>query len=127
MYREFRVQLIETNSRLQQQLDENVKEHKAIEDELQFKSLDEQKPVRARLEGNERAKATIEAVIRRADRYGMHHLGPGKALICPECYIEKNETSELKDIKPVPINFMKRFVCKKCSFEMSVQRPIGEP
>ncbi|MBI5449978.1 MAG: hypothetical protein HY940_01340 [Gammaproteobacteria bacterium] len=126
MYREFTVRLNEIKSRLRQQLDENFKEHKAIEDELQFKSLDEQNPIRERLEKNERAKVTIEAVIHRADRYGMHHLGPGKALICPECYIEKNETSELKDIEPVPINFMKRFVCERCPFEMPVQRPIGE-
>ena len=127
MYKEFTARLIETKSRLQQQIDENIKEHKAIEDELQFKSLDEQKPIRARLEENERTKATIEAVIRRAGQYGLDHLGPGKELVCPECYIEKNETSVLKDIEPVPINYIKRFVCERCSFEMSVERPIGEP
>ena len=127
MYREFTERLIDTKSRLQRQLDENIKEHKPIKDELLFKSLVEQKPIRARLEENERAKATIEARITRADRYGKHHLGPGKALVCPECYIEEDETSELKDIEPVPINFMKRFVCERCSFEMSVEKPIGEP
>lgn len=127
MYREFTERLIDTKSRLQKQLHDNKKDHKAIKDELLFKSQDAQKPIWERLEKNEREIAMIEAKIIRADRYGMHHLGAGKDLVCPECYVEMDETSELKDVKPAPINYMKRFVCKKCSFEICVEKPIGKP
>lgn len=127
MYKEFTVWLIDTKSNLQQRLHENGENYKAIKGELLLKSLEEQEPIKKRLEENRSVKAAIEEKIIRAERYGKHHLGEGKTLVCPACYIEKDEISELEDIKPVPINFMKNFFCERCSFEMLVQRPIGEP
>lgn len=121
MCREELVELIERKRSLYKDQYENGTKRTSLEEEMLFKSEGEQKDVKALLKEHGDEELLLAEKITRSHKFGQKHTKGETPTLCPECYIDRDNSSTLIEASSEKGGGFRKFKCESCAYELTIE------